>query len=99
MGKSKQGSDTWGEKEIFDKMAELFFGGVDKMREQVNEAYEILGRRYKQAQVANTLTWMTSGFNHMDDKSSVAIVDEGQLCRPDNPFSKEDAVKLYQFVI
>ena len=99
MKTSNKGSRSLEEKEIFDKMAELFFGGVDKMHEQVNEAYEILGRRYKQAQVANALTWMTSRFNRMDDKSSVAIVDEGQLCRPDNPFSKEDADKLYRFVV
>lgn len=99
MGTSKQGSGARGDSEIFDKIAELFLGGADKMREQVNEAYDMLGHRYKQAQVANALTWMTSRFNRMDDKSSVAIVDEGQLCRPDNPFNKEDADKLYQFVV
>lgn len=99
MGTTKQSSGTWGEKEIFDKMAELFYGGVDKMQEQVGEAYEMLGRRYKQAQVANALTWMTSRFHRMDDKSSVAIVDEGQMCRDNNPFSEEDATKLYRFVV
>ena len=99
METTKHGSSAREDTEIFDKMAVLFFGGVDKMHEQVNEAYEILGHRYKQAQVANALTWMTSRFNRMDDKSSVAIVDEGQLCRDNNPFSKEDATKLYRFVV
>jgi hypothetical protein len=95
----KQNPGSLGEKEVFDKMADFLFGGLDEMREQINEAYEMFGHRYKQAQIANALTWMTMRFNRMNDKSAVAMVDEGQMCRPDNPFNKEDATKLYRFVV
>ena len=95
----KQNPGLLREKEVFDKMADFLFGGLDEMREQINEAYKLLGHRYKLEQVANALTWMTMRFNRMDDKSAVAMVDEGQMHRPDNPFSKADATRLYRFVV
>ena len=41
---------------------------------------------------------MTSRFNHVEDKSSVAFVDEGQMKRVDNPFTRDDALKIYKYV-
>lgn len=84
---------------LFDKMADLFFGGKDQMWKQVLEAYELLGHRYTKDQISNALTWMTMHFQSVDDKSAQEMVDDGQMRRHDNPFSREDAMKLYKFVV
>lgn len=84
--------------ELMDKVAEMLFGGLNQMREQVKELSSLLGKRYSPGQVANALTWMTSRFYHEEDKSSIALVDEGQMKRADNPFTRNDALKLYKYV-
>ena len=65
--------------ELMDKVAEMLFGSLDQMRDQIKELSGLLGNRYNLGQVANALTWMTSNFNHEGDKSSFALVDDGQM--------------------
>lgn len=90
---------TQSENQLMDQMANMLFGGLDQMREQINELYDLLNHRYSHRQVANALTWMTSHFSHSEDKSSQSMVDEGQMMRRDNPFSREDALTIYNFVV
>ena len=65
--------------ELMDKVAEMLFGSLDQMRDQIKELSGLLGNRYNLGQVANALTWMTSNFNNEGDKSSFALVDDGQM--------------------
>ena len=83
---------------VFNKMADMLFGGTAEFRSQVLELHALLNQRYEPSQVANALTWMTLEFNREGDRSSGALVDEGQMRRPTNPFSREDALKIYRFV-
>ena len=74
--------------EAMDKMAELLFGGKEQMREQIGELHEMLNKRYSTGQVANVLVWMTSRFVQEGDKSARALVDEGQMRRPNNEIGR-----------
>ena len=94
----KRKKKTSSENEAFNKMTELLFGSTTEFRTQVHELHELLGKRYEGGQVANALTWMTMQFTKEGDKSEYGLVDEGQMCRPANPFSKEDAVSIYRYV-
>ena len=49
--------------DLMDKVAEMLFGSLDQMREQIKELAGLLDNRYSIGQVANTLTWMTSRFS------------------------------------
>ena len=84
--------------DLMDKVAEMLFGSLDLMREQIKELAGLLDNRYSLGQVANTLTWMTSRFSREGDKSSFALVDEGQMKRVDNPFTKKDVLIIYRYV-
>jgi hypothetical protein len=84
--------------EVMDKMAELLFGGKEQMREQIMELHKTFNKRYSAEQVANALVWMTSRFVQEGDKSARALVDEGQMRRPNNAFSKADAMTIYNYV-
>lgn len=84
--------------ELMDKVAEMLFGSLDQMRDQIKELSGLLGNRYNHGQVANALTWMTSKLSREGDKSSFALVDDGQMKRVDNPFIKEDALLIYRYV-
>ena len=84
--------------EVMDKMAELLFGGKEQMREQIMELHKTFNKRYSAEQVANALVWMTSRFVQEGDKSARALVDEGQMRRPNNAFSKADVMTIYNYV-
>lgn len=84
--------------QLMDKLSEMQFGGKEQMRVQIRELYELLGRRYDMGKVANALTWMTMRFNREGDKSMQGLVDEGQLHRPDNAFTRDDVIKIYRYV-
>lgn len=86
------------EKDLMDKIAEVLFGGTNQMREQISELDNILEHKYETKYVANVLTWMTSRYVRSDDKSTDALVKEGQMRRPDNKLSYNDALKVYNFV-
>ena len=80
-------------------MATLLYGSKDNMRRQVNDVSTLLGNRYDAGQVANALTYITSGLMRENDKSIGALVDEGQMMRLNNPFKREDAVIIYKYAI
>ena len=83
---------------LMDKFDEMFFGGSENKYKQMKELYNLFDRRYNYEQIGNALAWMTIRFFRSDDRSSQGLVDEGQMCRPNNPFSRDDAMKLYKYV-
>lgn len=95
----KKPSLTSEESQLMDKMAEMLYGGLENMRKQISEVCTLLCNRYKPGEVANALTYMTSGMMRRDDKSVGAMVDEGQMRRPNNPFTRPDAIAIYKYVI
>jgi len=87
------------EDQLMVKVAEFLFGGIEQMRSQVDDLYEIFGHRYTKSQISGVLTWTTSRFNRVEDKSAAAIVDRGLMARPTNCLkSREDAMTLYKYV-
>lgn len=97
--RKKKSSLTAEESQLMDKMADLLYGGMDNMRKQIGEVSALLGNRYKPGEVANALTYLTSGLMRRDDKSIGAMVDEGQMRRPNNPFNRADAIVIYKYVL
>ena len=96
--KSRKSSLSNEESELMDKMAGLLFGGMSQMKSQVDELSKLYGGRHSAGEVANILTWMTMRFKREDDKSISAIVDNGQMHRPNNKFSREDAIIAYKYI-
>ena len=96
--KRKSGKMTPNEQKIFDKMNKMLYGGTEQFEEQTLELYKILGMKYKPEQIANALTWMSLQFTKEGDKSEYGLVDEGQMRRPTNSFTKEDAITIYRYV-
>lgn len=84
--------------EVFGKMVELLFGSREEMFKQAGELTTILHNRYKESEVGSALAWMTMRFANSADKSSIALVDEGQMRRPNNTFTRNDAMAIYKFV-
>ena len=84
---------------LIDKVDEMFFGGSENKYTQMKELYNLFDHRYNYEQIGNALTWMTMRFFRSDDRSSQGLVDEGQMRRPNNPFSRDDAMKLYNYVV
>ena len=94
--KSKRLSSN--EDKIFEKMNEMLYGGTEQFEKQTLELYKMLGMKYNIEQIANALTWMSLQFTKEGDKSVYGLVDDGQMRRPKNAFSREDAVTIYRYV-
>ena len=96
--KSPKNSLSEQQTELMNKMAVLLFGGIDQMRSQIDELSELYNGRHSAGDVANVLTWMTMRFKDEGDKSIAAIVDNGQMCRSNNKFNREDAIIAYKYI-
>ena len=96
--KSRKASLSEQQSELMNKMAVLLFGGMDQMKSQIDELSKMYGGRHSSGDVANILTWMTMRFKDEGDKSMSAIVDNGQMCRPNNKFNREDAIIAYKYI-
>ena len=96
--KRKSKKMTPNEQKVFDKMNEMLYGGTEQFEKQTLELYKMLGMKYKPEQIANALTWMSLQFAKEGDKSEYGLVDDGQMRRPKNTFSREDAVTIYRYV-
>lgn len=96
--KRKSKKMTSNEQKVFDKMNELLYGGTEQFEKQTWELYKMLRKKYKPEQIANALTWMSLQFTKEGDKSEYGLVDDGQMRRPKNTFSREDAVTIYRYV-
>lgn len=78
----------------------LFPGGVDDMNHQIEELSALLPRgKYSNETIGGTLRYMTSLFIFGVEKSAQRIVERGAMRRPDNAFTKEDALIIYNYVI
>lgn len=68
------------------------------MKSQIDELSKLYDGSHSAGDVANILTWMTMRFKNEVDKSITAIVDNGQMHRPNNKFNREDAIIAYKYI-
>lgn len=80
-------------------MSQMFSGGQQEMNQQVAELKSLLGNRYDVATIGGTLRYMTSHMLMSQDKSADRVVNKGAMLRPNNAFTKNDAMIVYKYVV
>lgn len=87
------------EQQLMDKLVVMLFGSYEKMREQLFELNQLLNKKYSPQEISNILVWMMSCFTQSGEKSSLALVDKGQMLRHGNKFSRDEAMIVYNYVV
>jgi len=87
------------EKITQELLSKLFPGGKAEIKSQVQDLISLLNNAYPTDTIEGTLKYMTTLFAISQDKSEERIVFNGALKRPDNKFTSDDLIAIYQYVI
>lgn len=82
---------------VSSHLAHMFPGGNNEVKEQLAEIMPKLQANYSEKDVVERLIYITSLLYTASDRSSYRIVEIGAMNRPDNKFTYNDNMTIYNF--
>lgn len=93
----KKKKETTLESLMAAQMKRMFPNGSQELVEQVSELRDLLPSRYSAKDIQGQLLYMTSLLYTARDRSSYRVVEVGAMNRPDNIFSYDENMVIYNF--
>lgn len=79
-------------------MSQAFPKGKVQMQEIATALYQEFNGKYSKDSLMKSIAYCGSMLITANDKSAERVVERGMLLKPDNKYSKDDAVKIYKAV-
>lgn len=80
-------------------MSQVFPNGKSQIQSIASSLYKEFGGKYPIDSLMKSIAYCGSMLITAQDKSSQRVVERGLLLKPDNRYSKEDAITLYKAVV
>lgn len=80
-------------------MAQVFPNGKSQINSIVSTLYKEFQGRYSQESLKNSICYCGSLLIIAKDKSAQRVVDKGMLLKPENEYTREDAITIYKSVV